>query len=134
MGIHITALIVALAVAALGLFGNIFLDRWKHHQERRTIAAAIAGELGAYLDLIRADETPSNFRKIATLDLDTRQKRLRTLHHPPTGHPVFEKVADKIGGLGRSRCHGDIGHLQRHIQRALDANEPDIRKLFCCAQ
>ena len=94
-----SALIVALAVAALGFFANVVLDLWKRHRERCAIAAAIAGELGAYLDLIKVDETPNNLRKIAALDLDTRQKRLRALHHPPNGHPVFEKVADKIGVL-----------------------------------
>ncbi|HXZ00451.1 MAG TPA: hypothetical protein VEI03_10650 [Stellaceae bacterium] len=89
----------ALTVAALALIGKVIYDIWTRWQERRSIAAALAGEIGAYLALIRPAEIPGVYRRIATLDREQRLKALRAMPSPPPTHPVFDKVAHKIGLL-----------------------------------
>ena len=90
---------VAFAVAAFALFGNIALHLWRRHWDRRGLASAVAGELGAYLDLIQPKQTIENFRKLASADAQDRARVLPSLLKPPQGHPVFDKMADKIGLL-----------------------------------
>jgi hypothetical protein len=94
------ALTVAFFTAALALAGNILAGLWRQYLERRGIAAALAGEIGAYMKLLNPPTTAKNFRAIAALDEATRRRRLGSmLTKTPEGHPVFDKVAGKIGLL-----------------------------------
>jgi hypothetical protein len=90
---------VAFLVAALALVGKIVFDLWERHHQRGSIAAALAGEIGAYVKLLDPPNTVAAYRTIATFDHATRRRRLRSMLKTPTGHPVFDKVADKIGLL-----------------------------------
>jgi len=94
-------LAVAFIAAALALVGHIFYDQWKRHHERRAIAGALAGELGAYIELLQPAVSPKHFRTIADprISREARQRGLRSMAPPPNSHPVFDKVADKIGLL-----------------------------------
>lgn len=74
-------------------------DMWVRHQERRGIAGALAGEIGAYITLLKPMQTANSFRKIATIERKERVKVLRAMPAPPNNHPVFDAVAHKIGLL-----------------------------------
>lgn len=89
----------ALAVAGLALMGKVLYDFWTRFEERRSIAAALAGEIGAHIGIILPADLPGAYRRIATLDRETRVKALRAMPATPTSHPVFDKVAHKIGLL-----------------------------------
>lgn len=93
------ALASALGVAALALFAKVLYDLWHHWLERRGIAAALAGEIGAYITLLRPQTTAASLRTIATMGHADRVKALRAMAVPPIGHPVFDKVAHRIGLL-----------------------------------
>jgi hypothetical protein len=92
-------LTTAFFAAALALLANFIFGAWSRFQERRSIAAALAGEIGAYIKLFRPSETALAFRNLAALEAATRRRRLEFVPRPPTGHPVFDKVADRIGLL-----------------------------------
>lgn len=95
----IQALTIALFTAALALAGKILSDIWERHSLRRSIAAALAGELDAYFRLLDAPNFAANYRAIAGLDRAQRCRVLRAMPQLPGGHPVFDKVAEKIGLL-----------------------------------
>ncbi len=93
------ALAGAIGAAALALAAKILYDMWVRHQERRGIAGALAGEIGAYITLLKPMQTADSFRKIATIERKERVKVLRAMPAPPNNHPVFDAVAHKIGLL-----------------------------------
>ncbi|HEX3974255.1 MAG TPA: hypothetical protein VHX19_23180 [Stellaceae bacterium] len=93
------ALTTAFSTAALALIGNIVFGLWNRFSERRSIAAALAGEIGAYVTLLDPETSSANYRKLAAFEYALRKQRLRSLPKTPVGHPVFDKVADKIGLL-----------------------------------
>jgi hypothetical protein len=93
------ALSGAFFTAALALIGNIVYGLWTRYRERRGVAAALAGEIAAYVTVLDAPTTIAAYRRLATLEDDTRRRRLRAMVKPPQGHPVYDKVADKIGLL-----------------------------------
>jgi hypothetical protein len=93
------ALTVALLAASLALFGNILFGLWNRFNERRSIAAALAGEIGAYIKLLDSPVSVQSYRKLAETDSEVRVRLLRAFPKVPSGHPVFDKVADKIGLL-----------------------------------
>lgn len=93
------ALTVALLTAALAVGSKILSDHWTLHQQTRGVAAALAGEIGAYLQLLNLPTTVPAYRTIAALHGDDRRKCLRLIFKPPIGHPVFDKIADKLGLL-----------------------------------
>jgi hypothetical protein len=94
-----TALTVALFAAALAVLGNILFSLWRDYRERRSIAAALAGEIGAYMQLLDPPKAAEHYRKLAAIDYPTRCQRLRAFPKSVEGHPVFDKVAEKIGLL-----------------------------------
>ncbi len=61
------------------------------------MAAALAGEIGAYLELSNARQLPETYRKMAK-SVDAVASRGAT-PDPPTGHPVFDAVAGDLGLL-----------------------------------
>jgi hypothetical protein len=65
-----------------------------------SVAAALAGEIGAYVKQFDPPTAIANYRAIAAFDHATRRRRLRSMpKRLPDTHPVFDKVADKIGLL-----------------------------------
>lgn len=100
------ALTTAFIAATLALLGKIGFDVWGRHRERRGIAGALAGEIGAYVDLLNPETTPAAYRAVAALDRNQRLERLRGFPPLPTSHPVFDKVADKIGVLPYQAAYG----------------------------
>lgn len=93
------ALTVAFFTAAFALVGKIISDRWERHRQLCGIATALADEIGAYMKQLDPPTTVASFRMIAAMDHETRRRRLRSMLKPPSGHPVFDKVADRIGLL-----------------------------------
>ena len=89
----------AFLAGALAIFGAIAADWWKRCHERRAVAAAISGELGAYLELIEPTKTPVALRKLIEFPSEIRTLRLRALNKVPTNHPVFDDLSGKIGLL-----------------------------------
>jgi hypothetical protein len=98
------SLATALFVAALALLGKVSFDAWNRHHERRTIAAALAGEIAAYISPFEREPAAESFRKIAELPTAIRQQRMAGFPVPPSGHPVFDKVAGRIGLLSASHA------------------------------
>ena len=52
----------ALYTATAALFGKIGFDAWTHSRERQTIAAGLAGEISAYLELLNAQQFGRDLR------------------------------------------------------------------------
>ena len=94
-----SALTTAFSAAALAVLGKIVFDVWARYRERRGIAGALAGEISAYVDFLKPETTSATFRSLAALGREQRLDWLRTYPPLPTSHPVFDKVADKIGIL-----------------------------------
>ena len=94
-----TALAAAFFTAALALVGKIIFDVWSRHREKQGIAASLAGEIGAYVELLRPEILVSSFRGIAEMEYPERVRALAAFGPLPSSHPVFDKVADKIGLL-----------------------------------
>jgi hypothetical protein len=92
-------LAAAVFTAALALAAKVSFDIWERHYLRRSVSAALAGEISAYMEMLDPPTTTANFRAMATLDPATRRVRLRAMPKPPAGHPVFDKLADRIGLL-----------------------------------
>jgi len=90
---------IALLTAALTVVGKMANDIWAQYRERKAIAAALRGEVGAYLRPFEGTAVDGGLRALAELDRDSRARRLRGLHPLPTGHPGFSKIADKIALL-----------------------------------
>ncbi len=101
------ALTTALFAATLALLGKIGFDVWGRHRDRRSIASAIAGEIEAYIELLNGPETSAGYRLLATAgDRAGRIAMFRAVPNLPTSHPVFDKVADKIGLLPIAEAYG----------------------------
>jgi hypothetical protein len=100
------AIVLAVVSGVIGLLSKIGIDIRTEHQARKAIAAALAGELGAYLRLLQPERTLENIKAIAQIPYDDRVVRLRGLPPLPSGHPVFDRVADKIGGLSPEAARG----------------------------
>lgn len=99
-------LATALFTAALALTGKVLFDLWGRCRERRGLAAALAGEIGAYVDLLDPPATAANYRAMGTLDREKRRACLRAIPTLPTTHPVFDKVADRLGLLPYAEAFG----------------------------
>jgi hypothetical protein len=105
------SLATAFFTAALALFGNIVVSLFGRHRERCSIAAALAGEIGAYIWHLDPSTTVESYRRVATFDHATRRRRLRSMpRRLPDNHPVFDKVADKIGLLPVAEA-GDVSSI-----------------------
>src|SRR5215469_4849846 len=95
----VNALTISLFAAALALIGNIAFAILRQCRERRSIAAALAGEIGACMTLLNPPAAADNFRELAALDHATRCMRLKALPEAIEAHTVFDKVAGKIALL-----------------------------------
>jgi hypothetical protein len=99
-------IVAALLTAALALVGKIFFDLTNLHRERQGVAAALAGEIGAYLDLLRPETIIPAYRQIATAERNLRIEFFKSYPPLPVGHPVFDKIADKVGLLPLDAAFG----------------------------
>ena len=97
------SLAAAIFTAAIALLAKIAFDLWNRHHERRAIAGALAGEIGAYLSFFDQDAA-TNYRKIAALPVADRRHVLSGFPPLPSGHPVFDKVAGRLGLLSTSQA------------------------------
>lgn len=100
------AIVLAIVTGVFGFLAKIGLDIRTEHQARKAIAAALAGELGAYLRLSDPERTAEHIKAIAKMPYVERIIRLRGLFSLPSGHPVFDRVADKIGSLSPEAARG----------------------------
>src|ERR1700722_7697699 len=100
------AIVLAVVTGVIGFLTKIALDIRAEHQSRKAVAAALAGELGAYLRLSRPEQTAENIKTLAKIPYDERVVRLRGLFNLPSGHPVFDRLADKIGSLSPEAARG----------------------------
>jgi hypothetical protein len=66
---------------------------------RRSVAGALAGEIGAYYRLLSTNDLAGGLRTHATAPRADRRDWARSLPATPTGHPVFDKMSDRIGML-----------------------------------
>jgi len=96
----------ALYTAALALFGKIGFDAWTRSRERRSITAGLAGEIGAYLELLNPQQHGQNLRTWAAADPAIRAAMLKAIPSLPTNHPVFDAVAGKLGHLTPEQAKG----------------------------
>jgi hypothetical protein len=100
------AIVLAVVTGVIGFLTKIGLDIRSEHQARKAVAAALAGELGAYLRLSQPERTAETIKALAKIPYDERVVLLRGLFSLPSGHPVFDRVADKIGGLSPDAARG----------------------------
>jgi hypothetical protein len=100
------AVIAAIIAALLGFLARIAYDVWVAHEGRKAIAAALAGELRAYLQLSNPEHMIDNLRKCAQNPHAERIVALKALPPMPSGHPVFDRVADRIGTLSPEAARG----------------------------
>jgi hypothetical protein len=70
----VLALTVAFTTAALALLAKIASDWMQRHYDRQGIAAALAGEIGAYLNLLKPDNFSNNF-EIVGVDVQRSSSR-----------------------------------------------------------
>jgi hypothetical protein len=102
-----SAVVVAIIAGLVAFLTKLGLDELTEHRARSAVAAALSGELGAYLRLIRPEQTIENIKTIAATPYDARIVALRgAFLSLPTGHPVFDRVADKIGTLSPEAARG----------------------------
>jgi hypothetical protein len=100
------AIVLAVVTGVIGVLTKIGLDIRAEHQARKAVAAALSGELGAYLRLSQPERTVEHIKTFAKIPYDERVKLLRGLFSLPSGHPVFDRIADKIGGLSPEAARG----------------------------
>lgn len=90
---------LALLSATLAILGKVAFDIWVRYCQRQSVAAAIAGEIAGYLQTLNPSQTVAALRSIAAMEPDKRAKRLAGMSPLPSGHPMFDKVGDKVGLL-----------------------------------
>ena len=98
-------LALAFFAAALALIGKLAIDAWSRHHQRCSVAAGLAGEIGAYLTFFRRTDGAAGFRAIAGLSIAERKSRLSAVSPLPSGHPVFDEVAGQLGVLSVPLAH-----------------------------
>jgi hypothetical protein len=102
----VESIAAALYTAALALVGKVGFDLWTRRRERQSIAAGLAGEIGAYLELLNPQQHGQNLRAMAQADTVTRAAMLKAIPSLPTNHPVFDAVAGKLGQLTPDQAKG----------------------------
>jgi hypothetical protein len=86
----------ALLVAALALVGKVAYDAWVRFDQRRGVAGAFVGEIGAYVEIILGMNLEANLSAWTNIPAEKRATILKAIAPLPTGHPVFDKIADKL--------------------------------------
>ena len=101
-----SAIELAIVSGLIAFLAKIGFDIRIEHQARKAVAAALAGEMCAYLRLSQPEKTASESRLLLALLFEERQKCLTGNFSLPSGHPVFDQVADKIGILTPQAAQG----------------------------
>ena len=91
------AFTTALLTATIALVGKIGFDSWARYRERQGIAASLAGEIQMYLHFAGKPGLVTILRGLAGANREERLRGLMVFGELPKGHPVFDRVADKIG-------------------------------------
>jgi hypothetical protein len=86
----------AILVAALALVGKVAYDAWVRFDQRRGVAGALVGEIGAYVEIILEMDLDANLLAWVNIQPEKREGILRAMAPFPIGHPVFDKIADKL--------------------------------------
>jgi len=98
--------ITAVIAGLIAFLAKLWHDLRLEHQARKALAAALSGELGAYLRLLQPERTMENIKLLTAAPYDKRIAALRGAFNLPSGHPVFDRVADKIGTLSTEAARG----------------------------
>ena len=86
----------AVFAAAISVITKVAYDLFTHWRSRRSVAGGLAGEIGAYYRIWHDYGLAAGLRQHATENRTDRQDWLRSFPAPPTGHPVFDKVSDRV--------------------------------------
>ncbi len=93
------ALTAAFLTAAIALVGKVIFDRWGRYRDRQGVASAQAGETQAYIVFLKRRMLLESIHALIADSREDRLSGLRVFGQLPTSHPVFDRVADKIGLL-----------------------------------
>ena len=107
------ALTTAILTAILAIIGKILVDVRQRGQDRRGLAAALAGEIAAYIEPFQTRDVVVSMRVIAKYDRAERRSRLAGFPPLPTGHPVFDALASKVGLLPPELAKGVSGFYNK---------------------
>ena len=86
----------AVFAAAISVITKVAYDLLTHWRSRRSVAGGLAGEIGAYYRIWHDYDLAAGLRRHATESRGDRQDWLRSFTAPPTGHPVFDKISDRV--------------------------------------
>lgn len=89
----------AVFAAAISVITKVAYDLFTHWRSRRSIAGGLAGEIGAYYRIWHDYDLAAGLRRHTTESRADRQDWLRSFPAPPTGHPVFDRVSDRLSLL-----------------------------------
>jgi hypothetical protein len=93
------AFTAALITATMALVAKIIFDAFDRYRLRQGVAAGLAGEIRAYIELLQPEKMSAALRAFARLPRAERIIKLSAFGPLPSSHPVFDKVADRIGLL-----------------------------------
>jgi hypothetical protein len=83
-----SAIELAIVSGLIAFLAKIGFDIRIEHQARKAVAAALAGEMRAYLRLSQPEKTASGIKVIASLTFEERQKCLTGIFSLTSGHPA----------------------------------------------
>jgi len=86
----------AVFAVAVSIITKVANDLFIHWRTRRSIAGGLAGEIGAYYRIWHDYDLAAGLARHAAESRADRQDWLRSFPVPPTGHPVFDKVSDRL--------------------------------------
>src|ERR1700722_9958925 len=83
----------------MAIVGKMAFDEYDRYRLRRGVAAGLAGEIRAYIELLQPATLAANLRRLASFPRPDRLAGLSAFGPLPNSHPVFDRVADRIGLL-----------------------------------
>jgi len=99
-------LTVAIISGLIAFLAKFAFDIRAEYQARRGLAAALAGELGSYVRMMRFDAVVVGLRQLTRASHERRLSFLQAFPTVPFDHPVYGKAADKIGSLTPEAARG----------------------------
>jgi hypothetical protein len=93
------ALTAAFLTAAIALVGKVIFDSWGRYRDRQGVASALAGETQAYIVFLKRRMLLESLHILIAASREDRLSGLRVFGQLPASHPVFDRVADRIGLL-----------------------------------
>ena len=90
---------VALLGASLAILSSYALESYKRHRDMQGIAGAIHGEISAIVRMTKESNIVENL-SIIKYNVNSTNPKLNGMSSAiPNYHPVYDKIADKIGVL-----------------------------------